>query len=293
VSEKMINQKQSANHAEQVYQAHIAHDQESLAHADETFKHRSDDGSIDWWRHKRLWEPVFKCLAHTKQQTWLTVGDTYGSDAFQMMREGFKHVLPTSIDSLMLEDAKKRGLIENYSLQNAEALEFDDNSFDYVLCREAYHHFPRPMIALYEMLRVARKAVVLIEPQDPMIDHPAYIGTIPAGYEASANYVYTLSRRELTKVALGLNLHVLACRGVFDNYQDDIARERAQDENPNFVKYRQEIERVEQECSRNLRKHSYLLAIIYKGRPADVRVENFSNDWSVTYFPENPYLASY
>lgn len=278
------------NHAEQVYLAHMDFDRGGMTDAEATFKHRSDYGSIDWWRHKRLWEPVFKCLTHTKDQTWLTVGDPYGSDAFQMNQEGFKHVLPSSIDSLMLEESKRRGYIENYSVQNAEALSIGDNSFDYVLCREAYHHFPRPMIALYEMLRVARKAVVLIEPQDPMIDNPAYMEAA-AGYEASANYVYTLSRRELAKVALGLNLHVLACRGLYDNYQDDIARESAQESNPNFVKYRQEVEKAEQECAQNLRKHSYLLAIVYKERPADVRLENYSNDWSVTYFPGNPYLA--
>ncbi|MDP3650139.1 MAG: methyltransferase domain-containing protein [Rhodoferax sp.] len=292
MTEEVIEKTRANGHQEQVYQAHVNYDQASLAQADETFNHRLNSETIDWWRHQRLWEPVFKCLSHTKENSWLTVGDTYGSDAFQMQREGFKHVLPSSIDSLMLEQAKQRGLIDAYSVQNAEAITFEDNSFDYVLCREAYHHFPRPMIALYEMLRVAKKAVVLIEPQDPLIDHPAYIGSVPAGYEASANYVYTVSRRELTKVALGLNLHVLACRGMYDTYQDDIARSQAREDNPAFVKYREEIERCEQECSQNLRKHSYLLSIIYKERPADIRLEYFSNDWSVTFFPGNPYLPT-
>ena len=291
MNDKAIEQSSAQSHAEQVYRAHVDHDQLSLATADETFRHRLDSGSIDWWRHKRLWEPVFSCLSHTKEQTWLTVGDTYGSDAFQMMREGFKHVLPSSIDSVMLDEAKRRGYIENFSVENAEALSFKDNSFDYVLCREAYHHFPRPMIALYEMLRVARKGVVLIEPQDPMIDHPAIVGDVPSGYEASANYVYTLSRRELTKVALGLDLHVMACRGLFDTYRDEIAKNRAEDSDPEFVKYRQEIERCEQECAQKQRKHSYLLAILYKERPADVRLDQFSADWTVTFFPGNPYLA--
>jgi len=291
VNNKPIDQDSSESHAERVYRAHMDHDQASLAEADETFRHRLDSGSIDWWRHKRLWEPVLQCLSHTKENTWLTVGDTFGSDAFQMMREGFKHVLPTSIDSLMLEEARRRGLIENFSVENAEKLSFEDKSFDYVLCREAYHHFPRPMIALYEMIRVARKAVVLIEPQDPMIDDPVYTGTIAAGYEKSANYIYTLSRRELIKVALGLNLHVLACRGVFDIYKDEIAKLRAQEDEPEFVKYRQEIEGYEQECRLNKRKHGYLLAILYLERPAEIRQDLFSSDWSITYFPENPYLA--
>lgn len=279
------------NYAEQIYQAHVANDRSTPENTDEVFRHRLDAGSIDWWRHKRLWEPVFQCLAHTKEQTWLTVGDTYGSDAFQMKREGFQHVLPSSIDSHLLEESKRRGYIDEYSVQNAESLSFADNSFDYVLCREAYHHFPRPMIALYEMLRVARKAVVLIEPQDPMIDHPAYVGPVPAGYEVSGNYVYTLSRRELSKVALGLNLHVLACRGMFDMYRDEIAKMRASEDNPDFIQFRQQIEQGERECAQMQRKHSYLLAILYKGRPAEVREENFTPDWSLTYFLANPYLG--
>jgi SAM-dependent methyltransferase len=49
---------------------------------------------------------------------------------------------------------------------NAEDIDLPNESMDFVLCRQAFHHFPRPMIGFYEMWRVARLGVVLIEPAD-------------------------------------------------------------------------------------------------------------------------------
>ena len=66
----------------------------------------------------------------------------------------------------LLEIGNKIGFINNYSEENAEDLSFNDESFDYVLIKEAFHHFPRPWIALYEAFRVCKKGIVLIEPND-------------------------------------------------------------------------------------------------------------------------------
>src|SRR5580658_6433807 len=43
----------------------------------------------------------------------------------------------------------------------AEALPFDDASFDVVTCRRAAHHFTDPRLALGEMARVSRELVLL------------------------------------------------------------------------------------------------------------------------------------
>lgn len=58
-----------------------------------------------------------------------------------------------------------------------------DDAFDYVLCKDSYHHMPRPMIALYQMLRVARRAVVLIEPPGPVGGCPADARTVGVGLD--------------------------------------------------------------------------------------------------------------
>lgn len=51
-----------------------------------------------------------------------------------------------------------------YELANAEALPYASRSFELVLAKEMLHHLPRPVLGLYEMLRVCRDRVVFVEP---------------------------------------------------------------------------------------------------------------------------------
>jgi ubiquinone/menaquinone biosynthesis C-methylase UbiE len=167
---------------------------------------------------------------------WLTVGDgRYGSDAHYLASKG-ADATATDISDTLLREGAEMGFITKYSKENAEALSFADGSFDFVLCKESYHHFPRPMKALYEMLRVARKGVVLLEPTDPYVFtnffQAFFRGILLAinalgifklffgkeikrhTYEDVGNYVYKISEREMEKVALGLNFPYVAFKGM-------------------------------------------------------------------------------
>lgn len=125
------------------------------------------EDTADAWRHERMYRCLEPLLADADRREWLTVGDgRFGKDAHQLAKRGARAVA-TDISDELLKLGKERGYITAYSRENAESLSFADGSFDYVLCKEAYHHFPRPPVALYEMLRVARQAVVLIEPHEP------------------------------------------------------------------------------------------------------------------------------
>jgi SAM-dependent methyltransferase len=53
-----------------------------------------------------------------------------------------------------------------WSYQDAEALTFDDESFDYVVAHAVLHHCNSPHRALLEMYRVARKGTIGIEARD-------------------------------------------------------------------------------------------------------------------------------
>ncbi|MBU6340354.1 MAG: methyltransferase domain-containing protein [Bacteroidetes bacterium] len=175
-------------------------------------------------------------LQHYPGAQWLTVGDgRYGGDAHYLQSKGAK-VLATDISDTLLIEGFELGYIQAYQKANAEALEFGDNSFDFVLCKESYHHFPRPMKALYEMLRVAKTGVVLLEPVDPYIYRNMIQAMFRAGiaginrlglfklllgrsinratYEEVGNYVYKISRREIEKTALGLNYPAIAFKGI-------------------------------------------------------------------------------
>ncbi|GAB4491603.1 MAG: hypothetical protein OHK0019_12070 [Saprospiraceae bacterium] len=173
---------------------------------------------------------------------WLTVGDgRYGSDAHYLASKG-ADATATDISDALLREGAEMGFISKFSKENAEALSFGDGSFDFVLCKESYHHFPRPMKALYEMLRVSRKGVVLLEP----VDHYVFTNFFQAffrgillavnalgifklflgkeikrhTYEDVGNYVYKVSEREMEKVALGLNFPYVAFKGLNIYHKD-------------------------------------------------------------------------
>jgi len=153
------------------YQSHEIHSCD-CARGGKKAKHAKtwfEDDTVDAWRHKRMYkslDPLLKAFPHA---SWLTVGDgRFGNDAHYIQERGLK-VLATDISDVLLNEAKEIGYIDDYSKENAEALSFSDEEYDFVFCKESYHHFPRPMIALYEMLRVAKTGIVLIEPNDQYV----------------------------------------------------------------------------------------------------------------------------
>lgn len=182
--------------------------------------------SIDNWRHTRMLELARPLLHEFPGSTWMTVGDgRYGSDAAYLHAHGAK-VLATSLTDHGLRHSKEQGFIPAYQVENAEALSLPDDSYDFVLCKEAYHHFPRPPVALYEMLRVARQAVVLIEP----IDEPRLLdalkgaakrllrGELDQAFEPSGNYLYRIDLREMQKLLTAAGYEVMAYRLLNDFY---------------------------------------------------------------------------
>jgi SAM-dependent methyltransferase len=92
-----------------------------------------------------------------------------------------------------------------YELANGEALPYASRSFDLVLCKEALHHLARPVLGLYEMLRVCRQRAVAIEPWScgliGAFDALGLTTRIERGQignlAARDNHVYRFGRREL------------------------------------------------------------------------------------------------
>lgn len=249
--------------------------------------------NADVWRQYRLMEPIFRVLAHTKARSWLTVGDgAYGLDSIRMRREGFHSVLPTDIDEKLLKVALNQGQIDSYRVENAERMTFDDESFDFILCKDSFHHFPRPYIALYEMIRVARTAVVLIEPQDPWIDTPLQEGPPIIGYESVGNYVYTVSRREFEKLALGLDLPAVAFKSLWDDCPNEIEKIQVSPLNPSFVEFVSTVTERQRGVDAGLMKGNILFTIIFKISPESEILDLISkqaNGWSLKFFPGNPH----
>lgn len=54
--------------------------------------------------------------------------------------------------------------VKKTSLMSADALKFDDNSFDVVFCHALLHHVESIVKVIQEMRRVSRKYVIILEP---------------------------------------------------------------------------------------------------------------------------------
>jgi SAM-dependent methyltransferase len=268
-----------------------------------------------------MYEPV-RLLDHRPELTWLTIGDgRFGLDSIRIRRYGFDSVLPSDISDTLLKEAKARGLIESYAVENAESLTFPDDSFDVVFCKESYHHFPRAPLALFEMLRVCRLATILIEPRDVVVDpvrpnsrdllrlaaakvmnrvaprlaprlglmrRYAVLGKGP--YETAGNFVYSVSAREIEKIALGSNLPAVAFKGLCDQYAEG-------------VEFADKDSDVARDMLRNIRQqeHSFeigaasttlLMAIVFKQLPERRTIERLQEtDWLYLPLSRNPYIS--
>ena len=198
----------------------------------------SSPSSIDAWRHDRMYDFILPLIQNDPDASWVTIGDgRFGSDAFSLGDRGAK-VLATSLTDDSLKIAKDKGFIKNYKAINAEKIDLPDNSYDYVFCKEAYHHFPRPPIAFYEMLRVARKAVILIEPQRTRIrlldTAKSLIKKLIRGdktelFEESGNYIYRTNTDQIKDMMLALNMRTISYKRFNDFFHPKISRKDKSD----------------------------------------------------------------
>lgn len=191
------------------YRRHAAHEE---THKLPSFY--TNPRSVDAWLHTRMLATLLPLVRAFPAATWMTVGDgKYGSDAFFLEQHGVD-VTATSLISTTLRIAQEGGFIKKYKVENAECISAPDDSYDFVLCKASYHHFPRPAIAFYEMLRAARKAVILIEPIEggrrPLDQAKQIIKKVIRGdktslFEESGNFLYRASVREIEKMMLALS----------------------------------------------------------------------------------------
>ncbi|MHC9061969.1 class I SAM-dependent methyltransferase [Nitrospira sp. CMX1] len=264
------------------------------------------DDTVDSWRHRRMYETCTPLAVRYQGASWLTIGDgRYGLDSVRLRKLfGITSVLPTDIGSCLLEQGKARGLFGEYAVENAEKLTFKDEAFDVVFCKESYHHFPRPTIALYEMLRVSREVVILIEPLEDVTlgyqfsrrdsirvliesvrskligqPHPHLADVLPDvvtinpvshGFEdygdGTGNYIYGLSIRETEKIVHGLDLGGMAWLGFNDHYVKGCEFEPAVSGNPMFVEVQKAIQHLDEQCQRfpRCQKYEFATVVLFK-----------------------------
>lgn len=265
--------------------------------------------SLDYWRHERLRRPLLSVIAANPKSSWLTIGDgRFGTDANYLMRHGIKSVVASDLNDNLLKIAAKNKFINSYRKVNAESIEFEDDSFDFIYCKEALHHFPRPHIALHEMYRVAKFGVILTEPRDFLIDNNpishlfnklvySILGKKNHFFEPVGNYVYGFSEREYEKFLLGMHFNKIAFSYCNDSYAQDIefvnATPKSLIDFNTHLKLKGKIAILDLLSRMRLRPPNILTCALIKNMDVTDFEKSFcSNTWNKIFLPTNPFKTT-
>jgi SAM-dependent methyltransferase len=185
--------------------------------------HITNDILIRYLRDRRLLKS-YKYLSKVYDKSnliefkVLVVCGGVGGEAIFFKKFGFKNV--TNSD-LSLESANISKFLDPFldtDYANAEELPYPDDSFDLVVVQDGLHHLPRPTLGFTEMLRVAKKAIVVIEPRESIIGR--LIGTQFEKHEDIENYVFRWSRNTFSAITYSFllrNICTIKFIGLWDH----------------------------------------------------------------------------
>ncbi len=241
------------------------------------------------WLEDRKMGLISPFIDNFPECSWLTVGDgRYGMDAKWILSRGIRYVHASDMDDTLLHIGHQKGYIKKYSAENAESLSFSDESFDFILCKDALHHCPRPFHALWEMLRCARSCVILLEPVDHNANHE---------FENIGNYIYKLSIRDYEKFLLGIHYRWIAFKGYNDIFFEGLENcplSGGSDEDAiNRQKVFDFISQSDQEGV-NGKPYPWSAVALFKAPPSDLMISVLhASGWNVVELPKNPYIRRF
>ncbi len=282
--------------------------EEKKLHASQWLK----KNTLDYWRHKRMLSTIKPFIK--KDEKWLTIGDgRYGTEANFLISNG-ANALATDYSDKLLKISKEIGFINEYKKENAESLSFQDNEFDYVLIKEAFHHFPRPWIALYEAFRVCKKGVILIEPNDQITYRlnifskflkkifnlykkltGKYLNKDCYSFEEVGNFIYTTNTRELEKFLLGMHYRDIGFIELNDHYIKgveyiDLSEKKISTKIKIFI-FKAIVYFKEILSKFNLLNNSLNINILFKKEPEkNILKKMILYKWNYKKLPLNPFL---
>ena len=183
---------------------------------------------LDLWRieslmdyHRLLFDqPVQAYLQRAKRLghapgSLLAVGAS-GREAHLLARHPFDRIVLTGVtepDEVVQETVERDPRV-HFEYANAERLPYASGSFDLVFCNATLHHLARPVLGLYEILRVCRRAAVFVEPWECGLGRTLERIGLATRYERNQvgnlggrdNHVYRLNRRGLESLLRSLYL---------------------------------------------------------------------------------------
>lgn len=99
------------------------------------------------------------------------------------------------------ERARRHDFQASFVVGDAEHLPFPDRSFDVVAVHDGLHHLPNPLLAVSEMARVARRAIIVIEPARSWLTRQAVAANFALDFEDAGNFVYRFREDEIYRLA--------------------------------------------------------------------------------------------
>ncbi len=109
-------------------------------------------------------------------------------------------VVGTDLSSGAVERArirsKRYGFYAEFKEADATNLPFPDNSFDIVSVHDGLHHLSSPKKAVREMVRVAKNAVIIIEPAKALITELSVLLGFSLKYE-DTDFIYRFRKSEI------------------------------------------------------------------------------------------------
>jgi SAM-dependent methyltransferase len=181
--------------------------------------HYTDDPLIRYLRDRRLRRALKELdkrerIDAAKQSVLLVCGGVGGEGTF-LADQGFLDVTVSDLSEKAMELCRRfDGRLKTRVVNAEEMSEIKDGSYDLVLVQDGLHHLPRPTLGFTEMLRVARSAVVLIEPHTGLVARA--IGKKWEIEGDAVNYVFRWNRNILEQTTRSYLLQedadVIACR---------------------------------------------------------------------------------
>jgi hypothetical protein len=157
---------------------------------------------------------------------------------------------------------------------------------------------------------VSRKAIILIEPKDwiPLPLPLRYFRAFKNGikrmigkevhdlekfnYEDVGNYIYMLSEREFQKIALGLDLPMVAFKSFDDVYYPGVENEPDNDSSPLFRKIKSDLQKMKWLRAIGMNGYNYSVTIVFLEKPNSQTLKEMQEKgYRIMELPRNPHLS--
>ena len=159
--------------------------------------HDTTDPLTRYLRDRRLNLALSRLLQLTssKAESWgkaLVVCGGVGGEGTLLRKQGFQDVTVSELDPALIKIMEDRDPNLRGVVCDAERLPFENGSFEIVLVQDGIHHLKNPALGITEMLRVASRAVIVIEPHKGIVAE--LFGTKIENEGKDSNFVFRWNR---------------------------------------------------------------------------------------------------